>query len=68
MKSKAKPFIMIGVLFLLFLCVGYLLIAFYYRNSFSFNTWINGVYCTGKTVEEVNTELLAKTEYHQITI
>lgn len=62
MRSKAKPLLLIGLMFLLFLCVGYLLMAFYYRNSFPFNTWINGVYCTGKTVEEVNTELLAKTE------
>lgn len=33
-------------------------LAFYYRNSFPVNTWINGVYCTGRTVEEVNEELV----------
>lgn len=32
-------------------------LAMYYRNSFPVNTWINGVYCTGRTVEEVNEEL-----------
>ncbi len=44
------------------LCAGaYLGIAFYYMEGFSFGTWINGVYCTGKNVEEVNAELLSLT-------
>lgn len=29
----------------------------YYRNAFCYGTWINGVYCTGKSIEEVNKEL-----------
>lgn len=33
-------------------------LAMYYRNNFPVNTWINGVYCTGKTVEQVNEELV----------
>lgn len=37
----------------------YLGIGFYYREGFSFGTYINGVYCTGKSVEEVNAELKA---------
>lgn len=37
---------------------GFLLLALYYRSSFPVNTWINGVYCTGKTVEQVNEELI----------
>jgi hypothetical protein len=45
---------------LLFIC--YFLLGFYYRGGFSLNTWINGVYCTGKTVEEANRELLSQTE------
>ena len=32
------------------------------RARLSFNTWINGVYCTGKTAEEVNSELLSQIE------
>lgn len=55
--------IIFTVTFLLFVIIsGYLLLAFYYRSGFSLNTWINGVYCTGKTVEEVNEELLSGTE------
>ena len=46
---------------LIILCVGvYLGIAFYYMDGFSLGTWINGVYCTGKSVEEANAELLAQ--------
>lgn len=30
----------------------------YYKDKFLINTWINDVYCTGKTVDEVNNELL----------
>lgn len=37
-------------------------LAMYYRNNFPVNTWINGVYCTGKTVEEVNAELISAQE------
>lgn len=55
--KKIRSFV---VLFIL-LCVGvYVGIAYYYMSGFSFGTWINGVYCTGKSVEEVNEELLAK--------
>lgn len=42
-------------------CVVYFALARYYRDGFSVNTWINGVYCTGKDVETVNRELLADT-------
>lgn len=35
----------------------FLALAVYYQNSFPVNTWINGVYCTGRTVEEINEEL-----------
>jgi len=56
----------IGIIAAIFL--GYFFLAFYYKDGFCLNTWINGVYCTGKTVEDVNTELLGKTEAPVITI
>lgn len=34
-------------------------LSLYYRGIFPVNTWINGIYCTGKTVEQVNEELAA---------
>ena len=48
------------ILFILLCMAAYLGIAYYYMDGFSFGTWINGVYCTGKDVEEVNRELLEK--------
>jgi len=59
MKRKRKSFLLIGLLVLLPVLTGYFLLARYYREGFGLNTWINGVYCTGKTIEEVNSELLA---------
>ncbi len=58
------------ILFSVFVMVGVLYIAImqYYKKNFAVNTWVNGVYCTGKTVEEVNMELLFDTEAPIITI
>lgn len=57
------------VLVLMLIClVGYLAIVYFYKDVFMVNTWINGIYCTGKTVEEVNTELLLQTKAPFITI
>lgn len=43
-------------------------LAEYYKNGFSYGTWINGIYCTGKSVEEVNQELLRSCSYDGITV
>ena len=50
--------------FMVFLLIGmfmagaaFIALAMYYRDNFPVNTWINGVYCTGRTVQEVNEEL-----------
>ena len=56
------------ILFIL-LCVGaYLGITYYYMDGFSFGTWINGIYCTGKSVEEVNEELLLQLPTPELTV
>lgn len=46
----------------------YFAVVCFYKDVFMINTWINGVYCTGKTVEEVNTELLLQTKAPFLTI
>ena len=43
-------------------------LAWYYRDEFSYNTWINGVYCTGKSICEVNQELSRGFSYSGLTI
>lgn len=57
------------MLCLLFLGLGGMLaLSWYYRDHFAVNTWINGIYCTGKTVEEVNRELIREAEIPELTI
>lgn len=51
-------FILCFFILLLMVFAGYFFLAYYYQDGFRVNTWINGVYCTGKTVEEVNEELM----------
>ncbi len=46
----------------------YLLLGFYYSGSFAYGTWINNVYCTGKTVKEANMELKNNCFYNGVVI
>lgn len=46
----------------------YLALSYYYGTGFSYGTWINGVYCTGKSISEVNEELLEACHYEGLTI
>lgn len=46
----------------------YVGLAFYYRNAFTYGTWINGVYCTGKGIQEVNEELTKDFSYEGVTV
>lgn len=68
MRRLKKPLIILFFINILFFCGGYFLLAMYYQGEFCPNTWVNGVYCTGKSVEEVNSELLSKTEAPIITV
>lgn len=60
MKKICKVFLCIVISILLLFMAAYISLTIYYRDRFSMNTWVNGVYCTGKSVEEVNSELLSK--------
>lgn len=62
MKRRTKIIVLIISLVVFPVMACYMILAMYYRNVFYLNTWINGVYCTGKTVEEVNEELLSLIE------
>ena len=62
MRHKSKKILLALFILILLVLVGYFVLAYYYRNTFSLNTWINGVYCTGKSVEDVNAELLSVLE------
>ncbi|MCD8130490.1 MAG: L,D-transpeptidase [Lachnospiraceae bacterium] len=45
--------------------LGYYLLLQHYSNTFPYGTWINGVYCTGLSVEDVNL-LLCRQEYDAV--
>lgn len=69
MKQKKGLLIGITTLILVFVIAGvYFGLAWYYSERFCYGTWINGVYCTGKSVEEVNKELLSRITYNKITV
>ncbi len=66
--SISRVIIIVILTLLLLLLTGYLLLAFYYRDGFGLNTWINGIYCTGKSAEEVNRELMLSVDAPVIKI
>lgn len=68
MKKLSRFLVLIFLCGMLVLLGGFLALGMYYRNNFPVNTWINGVYCTGKTIEQVNGELAAQTEVPDVVI
>ncbi len=46
----------------------YVSLAVYYKNGFSYGTWINGIYCTGKSIDEVNELLSDQFTYRGMTV
>lgn len=67
-KNVFKKGTILFFVIVLHFMIAYIGLAVYYRNAFEYGTWINGVYCTGKSIEEVNEELSHKFEYEGITI
>lgn len=69
MKRNVIKGVLAGVFIILVSTMGmYLGLANYYKDGFSYNTWINGVYCTGKSINEVNEELLKECRYEGLTV
>ncbi len=69
MKSYVLKGIGLGFLIILLSLIAmYLGLAHYYADGFSYGTWINGIYCTGKSVNEINDELLKQFDYEGLTI
>lgn len=62
-----KIFLLLSIVVLQVL-IAYIGLTFYYRNAFVYGTWINNIYCTGKSIEEVNAELSGQFSYDGITI
>lgn len=68
MKKIFRFFVIFMLMGILLALAGFLALALYYRDNFPVNTWINGVYCTGKSVRQVNEELVNAQEASMITI
>ncbi|MCM1540340.1 MAG: L,D-transpeptidase/peptidoglycan binding protein [Blautia sp.] len=68
MKKLRRFLLRFFLMGFLLIAAAFLLLALYYRDHFPVNTWINGVYCTGKSVEEVNQELSARAEAPVVNI
>ncbi|MCR4959919.1 MAG: L,D-transpeptidase family protein [Lachnospiraceae bacterium] len=69
MSRKAKIILVLVPTLLLTSVIGlYILLANYYKSGFSYGTWINGVYCTGKGIDEINLELKNKYETGSLKI
>ncbi|MCM1120716.1 MAG: L,D-transpeptidase family protein [bacterium] len=67
--KKTLRICLLTVLSLTFVTLGgFLALTWYYSRTFAVNTWINGVYCTGKTVEEVNNELLQDVDIPELIL
>lgn len=69
MKRKLAKHLMIMLcIIMVSLMATYIGLAVYYHNAFEYGTWINGVYCTGKSIEDVNEELVKDFTYEGVTI
>jgi len=68
MKKTIKMFLKTVFLICMLTGLGYLGLAVYYENGFSFMTYINGIYCTGKSIEAVNSELNDAYDYDGLMV
>ncbi len=67
--KKMLRICLLTILCMIFVTLGgFLALTWYYGRTFVVNTWINGIYCTGMTVEEVNSELTRNVEIPELTI
>ncbi|MCR5657601.1 MAG: L,D-transpeptidase [Butyrivibrio sp.] len=63
-----------GILYFVLFCslavmiMLYVMLGNYYKDSFSYGTWINHVYVTGKNVKEANKELQRQNSYNGIQV
>ena len=67
-KRTVKHLAVMFAVIMISLMGTYVGLAIYYHNAFTYGTWINGVYCTGKSIREVNEELVKDFTYEGLTI
>lgn len=67
-KRTLKQLAVLLAIIMISLMGTYVGLAIYYHNAFAYGTWINGVYCTGKSIGEVNDELVKTFTYEGLTV
>lgn len=68
MKRLLKHMAIILGIVTVSLMVTYVGLAVYYHNAFPYGTWINGIYCTGRSIREVNDDLAEQFTYDGIIV
>lgn len=68
MKRLLKHIAVILGLVIIALMGTYLGLAVYYHNAFPYGTWINGIYCTGRSIQEVNDDLAGQFTYDGVVV
>ena len=68
MKKLLKHIMVILGITLVSLMATYVGLAGYYHNAFPYGTWINGIYCTGRSIQEVNDDLAGQFTYDGVTV
>ena len=66
-KKLTKILLPVAGAVIVFLGV-YVLLGLYYRQSFAVNTWVNDIYCTGSTIEEINGQLVGQSVLPDLTV
>lgn len=68
MKRLLKHIMIILGITLVSLMATYVGLAVYYHNAFPYGTWINGIYCTGRSIQEVNDDLTGQFSYDGVVV
>lgn len=68
MKRLLKHIMVILGIPLVSLMATYVGLAVYYHNAFPYGTWINGIYCTGRSIQEVNDDLAGQFTYDGVVV
>ena len=68
MKTFLKHVVIILCIILVSLMGTYIGLAIYYHNAFAYGTWINNVYCTGRSIQEVNADLVQNLSFEGVTV
>lgn len=67
-KRILKHLVIVLAIITISLMGTYVGLAVYYHNAFAYGTWINGVYCTGRSIQEVNDELVKDFTYEGVHV